>query len=358
MNKNIKPIIAISAGDLNGIGAEIILKSIKRADILSICTPLIFIPSKVFNYVNKHLGLTTNYNLISDLNKIQQNKVNIFDINSSDFTIEWGKSTNKAGEIAFKSLEYATKSVSEGKADLLVTAPINKDNIQSKDFNFPGHTEYLAKEWKGDSLMFMVHSQLKVALVTQHIPIQQVSSNINQDIILKKINQLRNSLINDFNIHEPIIAVTGLNPHSGDNGLLGTEEREIIIPALKKSIEDGAKVFGPFPADSFYNDSNISKYDAVLSMYHDQGLIPFKTVTGLEGVNFTAGLTHIRTSPDHGVGYDIAGKGIADETSMVEAIYKGIEIWENRRENKELKENQLKVSEHKFDYKKSKSHKK
>lgn len=351
MKKNIKPVVAISAGDLNGIGAEIILKSIKRADILSICTPLIFIPNKVFNYVNKYLGLTTNYKLISDLNEIQLSNVNIFDI-ESDLTIEWGKSTNKAGKIAFKLLEYATKFVSEGKADILVTAPINKDNIQSKDFNFPGHTEYLAKEWKGDSLMFMVHNQLKVALVTQHIPIQQVPSNINQDLILKKINQLRNSLINDFNIQEPIIAVTGLNPHSGDNGLLGTEEKEIIIPALKKSIEAGAKVFGPFPADSFYNDSNISKYDAVLSMYHDQGLIPFKTVTGLEGVNFTAGLTHIRTSPDHGVGYDIAGKGIADETSMVEAIYKGIEIWKNRRENKELKENQLKVSEHKLDYKK------
>jgi len=228
---------------------------------------------------------------------------------------------------------------------VLVTAPINKKNIQSEEFNFPGHTEYLGEVWGGKPLMFLVTDSLKVSLVTQHIPLKDVASKINKEAIIEKVNALNDSLIMDFGVRKPKIAVLGLNPHSGDNGLLGQEEQEIIIPAIQSLYEKGMLVFGPYAADSFFSQSNIEAFDAVLGMYHDQALIPFKTLCFEDGVNYTASLPFVRTSPDHGVAYDIAGKGIADETSFREAIYTAVSIFQKRAEYKELTSNVLKTRE-------------
>ncbi|MBV7440484.1 4-hydroxythreonine-4-phosphate dehydrogenase PdxA [Weeksellaceae bacterium TAE3-ERU29] len=343
MNNSEKIKVAISIGDPNGIGPEIIVKTLSRKDILNICTPVVFCTHKLWGYLAGVVNSNLAFHKIFDLKKIDPNKVNIMDIKSPDILIEFGKSNEIAGTISFNSLEYATNAVTTRDCDVLVTAPINKSNIQSDVFQFPGHTEYLEKSWGGNALMFMIHENIKVGLVTQHIPIKEVPSKITQKAIVDKIYLMQKSLIEDFGISKPKIACLSLNPHAGDKGLLGSEEIEIITPTIKKLTEEGNYVFGPYPADSFFNFDNLNKFDAVLAMYHDQGLTSFKTIAGIEGVNFSAGLKHVRTSPDHGVGYDISGKNIADETSMVEAIYKAIEIYKHRNEFLDLKKNVLKL---------------
>lgn len=341
MNPNIKPVIAISLGDPNGIGAEIILKSLARKDILDMGTYVLFVPGKLWSFFKKELDVKAHSIQIDDLKDIKKGKVNVFNFNTPDFKVEWGVSSKEAGAISFQSLKLATEAVKNGFCDLLITAPINKANIQSDEFSFPGHTEYLENQWGGKNLMFMVHDDIKVGLVTQHIPLKEVSNTISKDLIVSKLILMNETLKTDYGIMQPIIAVTGLNPHAGDKGLLGKEEEEIIIPAIKKAIGRGLKVFGPYPSDSYFTASSLQKVNAVLAMYHDQGLTPFKTLAGIEGVNFTAGLPFVRTSPDHGVGYDIAGQNVADPTSMVEAIYTGVNVFKQRSLNKKLKENAL-----------------
>ena len=345
MDKNHPPIIAISLGDPNGIGPEIIFKSLARKDIQGMGTFVIFAPANLFAHYRNTFEAKINYTQIKSLEEIRYNKINLLHVETEDLRVEFGTSSEIAGKISFESLKQATQAVKEGKCDVLVTAPINKANIQSEEFKFPGHTEYLEEVWGGNNLMFMVHENIKVGLVTQHIPLKEVSKDLNKDAIKSKLDLMKASLQNDFGIREPKIAVMGLNPHAGDRGLLGKEEDEIIIPVIREKLNHGMKVFGPFPSDSFFGAENLKKYDAVLAMYHDQGLIPFKTLAGIEGVNYTAGLPFVRTSPDHGVGYDIADQFIADETSMVEAIYAAVDIFENRREMLELTENALQPDE-------------
>lgn len=342
MNHRQKPIVAISVGDPNGIGSEIIIKTLARKDINRICTPVIFCTYKLWSYFANNSSVKINYSKVTDINKIRENRINIVDIEGPDVQINYGHTDAAAGELSFASLEAATNAVTQGFCDVLVTAPINKANIQSEAFKFPGHTEYLEKSWGGEALMFMVHEDIKVGLVTQHIPLKEVAKNITQESIIKKVDLMHNSLKKDYQIAKPKIAILALNPHAGDNQLLGKEEHEIIIPAIKKMLDQGKYVFGAFPSDSFFTPQQIRKYDAILAMYHDQGLTSFKTLAGIEGVNYTAGLKHVRTSPDHGVGYDIAGTDSADETSMVEAVYTAVQIYERRKETEGLEKNAMK----------------
>lgn len=346
MSYNIKPKIAISIGDMNGIGYEIIFKTLAQKDILDFFTPIIFGSTKHLSFYKSLLkDESIQFNGIQSIDKALEKKINVLNLWKDPAPMELGKATDISGEMAFESLQAAAKSVKDGVCDILVTAPINKKNIQSESFQFPGHTEYLGEVWGGKPLMFLVTETLKVSLVTQHIPIKDVAENITQENICKKIDALLKSLIEDFGIRKPKIAVLGLNPHSGDNGLLGMEEQEIIIPAIQSFYEKGTLVFGPYAADSFFTPTNIQNFDAVLGMYHDQALIPFKTLCFEEGVNYTASLPFVRTSPDHGVAYDIAGKGIADPTSFKEAIFMGIDIFRKRAEYKELTKDVLKSRE-------------
>ena len=254
----------------------------------------------------------------------------------------------KMGEFAVKSLKRATQALKENEIDVLVTAPINKHNIQSESFNFPGHTDYLAKELEGDSLMFMVTNDLRVGLLTDHVPVKDVSSHINKALIDKKINTIYNTLQTDFGIRRPKIAVLGINPHTGDNGVIGKEDDEVLRPSLKALVDSGKLVYGPYAADSFFGSGNYKNFDAIVAAYHDQGLIPFKTLSFGKGVNYTAGLSKIRTSPDHGTAFEIAGKGEANETSFKEAIYLAIRIFNNRLENIRLSENPLQIGQKKI----------
>lgn len=341
-----KPTVAISVGDINGIGYEIIMKTLANKDILDFFTPVIFGSTKHLNFYKNQLK-DESIQLMGThtLDKIVPNKINVFNLWKEPAQMEFGQATEISGQLAFESLQAAAQAVKDGVCDFLVTAPINKNNIQSENFNFPGHTEYLGEVWSGKPLMFLVTENFKVSLVTQHIPLKEVSKSINQKNITDKIQALHDSLVQDFGISKPKIAVLGLNPHSGDNGLLGSEEQEIIIPAIQKMFNKNMLVYGPYAADSFFNSQNIQTFDAVLGMYHDQVLIPFKTLCFEEGVNYTASLPFVRTSPDHGVAYDIAGKGIADETSFREAIFMAMNIDRKRKEYAELTANVLKSRE-------------
>lgn len=341
-----KPRIAISVGDINGIGYEIIVKSLMDKNILDFFTPVIFGSTKHLNqFKNLVKGESIQYFGITAADKAVDRKINVVNLWKEPASLELGKSTQTGGQYAFESLKAAAEAVKNGDCDVLVTAPINKKNIQSEEFQFPGHTEYLGEVWGGNPLMFLVTDSLKVSLVTQHIPLKDVSSQITKEGIIQKVQALHDSLKTDFGVRKPKIAVLGLNPHSGDNGLLGAEEQEIIIPAIQNLYEKGMLVFGPYAADSFFNPTNMQTFDAVLGMYHDQALIPFKTLCFEDGVNYTASLDYVRTSPDHGVAYDIAGKGIADETSFREALFTAISIFEKRKEYKELTSNVLKTRE-------------
>lgn len=345
MSEQQKPVIGISIGDYNGIGPEVILKAVGGNRLNKICTPVIYGSGKVINRYRQQLELKDwQFFTIQKIEQINHKQVNVINcVNDQNLEVQPGKITPEAGKVAFEALKRAVADLKAGKIDALVTAPINKHNIQSEEFNFPGHTEYLAKEFETeDVLMFMVSEQLKVGVATGHLPLEQVKKHITKELIIKKVEQLHTSLKRDFSIQKPRIAVLGLNPHAGENGLLGNEEKEIILPALIEIKKKGTLVFGPFPADGFFGTASWKQYDAVLAMYHDQGLMPFKMLAFENGVNFTAGLPKVRTSPDHGTAYDIAGKNEADESSMIHAIYTAIDVTKNRSELSELELNSLK----------------
>lgn len=327
---NIK--IGITQGDINGISYEVILKTLEDNRICELCTPIVYGSPKVAAYHRKMLNLNVNLNIINKAEDALEKKPNIINCCNDEIKVEVGTSTAQAGEAAFKALERATRDLKEGKIDVLVTAPINKNNIQSESFSFPGHTEYLESLFgeKGDALMVLANDNIRIAVVTGHVPISKVSESLTQEKILSKIKQFNKSLIEDFGIFKPRIAVLGLNPHAGDKGVIGKEEEEIIAPAIKQALDEGIICFGPLPADGFFGSNGQSHYDGILAMYHDQGLIPFKTIAMDNGVNFTAGLSVVRTSPDHGTAYDLAGQNMASENSFRQALYMAIDVYKNR----------------------------
>jgi 4-hydroxythreonine-4-phosphate dehydrogenase len=344
--ENIK--VGISIGDLNGIGSEIILKIFEDARMLDFCTPIIFASIKTMSFVKKHYKIDINLNGINHINQAVIGKVNVLNCWKENVNISFGKEDKTIGEYAIKSLQKATKALKSDEIDVLVTAPINKSSIQSDTFKFPGHTDYLNQELEGNSLMFMVNGGLRVGLLTDHVPVKDVSKHITTKLIEDKINTVHDSLIKDFKINKPKIAVLGINPHTGDNGVIGNEDDKILRPALKKIKEKGKLVFGPYAADSFFGSNNYQNFDAIIASYHDQGLIPFKTLSFGQGVNYTAGLNKVRTSPDHGTAFEIAGKGQADIGSFKEAIFTAIKIFNNRNEYAEISKNPLPFSKKKI----------
>jgi len=338
--------IGISIGDTNGIGLEVIMKTLLDEHIYKYCTPIVYGHTKVASYHRKALNISDfNFNVINYAEQALRSKANMINCWEEDVKIELGIQNETGGKYAFLSLKKATEDLIAGKIDALITAPINKHNIQSDDFNFAGHTEYIQEKAGGaDSLMFLLSDDLKVGVVTGHIPVKEIAEKLSIEKILSKLQLMNNSLKNDFWIEKPRIAVLGLNPHASDNGLIGNEEAEIIIPAIEAANKVGVFAFGTYAADGFFGNKTYLKFDAVLAMYHDQGLIPFKTLTFNQGVNFTAGLNVVRTSPDHGTGFDIAGKNVASESSFREAVFTAIHIVKNRREQHILSENTLKFS--------------
>ncbi|SIS51055.1 4-hydroxythreonine-4-phosphate dehydrogenase [Kaistella chaponensis] len=328
--------VGISIGDFNGIGPEIIMKALKDKTITDFFTPIIFGSGKLFTYQKNIFKLNHNFNYITETSQAQSDKINMVNLWKDNVNVDLGKPTEESTKMAIDSLEAATMALINGEIDVLVTAPINKEEMMKNGFVHAGHTGYLEEKFGKKGLMFLVTDDLKVAVSTHHIPIVQVAENISKEKIKKQIKILNQCLIEDFQIERPKIAVLGLNPHAGDGGAIGNEEIEIIEPAIRELFENGILAFGPFPADSFFQPNKYKNYDAVLAMYHDQGLAPFKTLAYEEGVNFTAGLPFIRTSPDHGVAYDIAGKNIADEQSFSEAIFMAIKIFKNRLEYNDL----------------------
>lgn len=338
-------IIGISIGDLNGIGSEVVLKTFEDARMLEFCTPVIFANVKILSFIKRNLESAVVLHGIDKLDQIIPGKINVLNVWKEGVDLNLGVNDDKVGEYAIKSFVAATKALKDGLVDVLVTAPINKYNIQSEDFKFPGHTDYLDQELEGDALMFMVQDNLRVGLFTDHVPINEVASRLTEELIVKKIATVKKSLIRDFSIPNPKIAVLGLNPHCGDGGVIGKEDEELIKPVLKKMFDKGTAVFGPFAADGFFGSGHYEKFDAVIATYHDQGLVPFKTLSFGKGVNFTAGLDKVRTSPDHGTAYDIAGKGIADFNSFKEAVYLAIDVYRSRIQYEEMTEKPLKVRE-------------
>lgn len=340
-SKHPKVRVGISIGDFNGIGPEIIMKSLNDKSITDFFTPVIFGSGKLFTYQKNIFKLQQNFNYITEASQAAPGKLNMVNLTKENVNVDLGNPTEESAKMAIDSLEAATNALMQGDIDVLVTAPINKDEMMKAGFSHAGHTGYLEEKFEKKGLMFLITDDLKVAVSTHHIPISQVAENISKEKIKKQIKLLNQCLIEDFQIQKPKIAVLGLNPHSGDGGIIGTEEIEIITPAIKETFDNGVLAFGPFPADSFFQPGKYRSYDAVLAMYHDQGLAPFKTLAYEDGVNYTAGLPYIRTSPDHGVAYDIAGKGIADERSFSEAVFSAIKIFRNRKEYNDLMQNRL-----------------
>jgi 4-hydroxythreonine-4-phosphate dehydrogenase len=335
--------IGISIGDVNGIGLEIIIKTLADNRVFDYCTPIVYGHTKIASFHRRTVNIhDLNFNVITHPSQANHKKANMINCWEEDVKLELGVSNETGGKYALLSLQRATDDLVNGDIDALVTAPINKDNIQSEEFHFPGHTEYLQlRANAAESLMFMVSDTLKVGVVTGHIPIAKVAESITAEKILTKLRLMDQSLRQDFWVRKPRIAVLGLNPHAGDNGLIGNEEKDIIMPALEEARSNDILAMGPYPADGFFANGAYLQFDAVLAMYHDQGLIPFKQIAFEQGVNFTAGLSFVRTSPDHGTAYDIAGKNKASETSFREALFTAIHIMRRRRENEVLNENPL-----------------
>ena len=334
--------VGISIGDLNGIGLETIIKTFKDIRMMDFCTPIIFGSTKVVAIHRKALEMQDfNFNIINKTEDAHPKKANLLNIWKDEVEINFGKSTTRSGELSFDSLKQATQALKDKKIDVLVTAPINKASIQEKVSGFIGHTEFLQGNFEGESLMIMLSEVMKIAFVTGHVPLTEVKKAITTENIYAKTVQLNTSLIQDFGIRKPKIAVLGLNPHAGEEGMLGKEENDIITPTIKKLKEEAIMAFGPYPADSFFINKNLKQFDGILSMYHDQGLTAFKTLCFSEGVNYTAGLNIVRTSPVHGTAYEIAGQGIADEQSFREAVYLACDIFKKRAEFQELNKNPL-----------------
>ena len=328
--------VGISIGDPNGIGIEVILKIFQEKELFDFFTPIVYGNIKLISFQKRHLDLKTSLSPYKERNKLSPNQVNVVDVWNNSFTTEFGKSTQEGGIHALKSLKAATKALKENKVDVLVTGPIDKHNIQSESFKFPGHTDYLSNELGGKSLMFMIAEELKVGLLTDHVPVSEVAQLITPDRIEEKASLMMKSLKNDFGISKPKIGVLGINPHTGDSGIIGKEDDEVLRPTLKKLYKQGHIILGPYAADSFFGSQTHRQFDAILAAYHDQGLIPFKTLSFGQGVNYTAGLSKVRTSPDHGTAFEIAGKGEARSDSFKEALFTARNIYFERRENKNL----------------------
>lgn len=349
MNNN-KIKVGITHGDTNGVGYELILKTFADAEMLEICTPVVYGAAKVAAYHRKTLGITeTNFHIISSADEAADNAVNLINCFDGEMRISLGQPDAESGKLAYLALERAVADCKAGAIDVLVTAPICKSTIQSDEFRFSGHTEYLQDrlgEEGGSPLMVLCSDALRVALVTTHLSLREVPDAISSECIVEKARLLYNSLRRDFLLSDPRIAILALNPHGGDEGLLGKEEQDIIAPAIAKLTEAGIPCYGPYPADGFFGSGNHTGFDGVLAMYHDQGLAPFKALVGNEGINFTAGLPIVRTSPDHGTAFDIAGKGIASEESFRKAIYTAIDIHRNRQRDDEAHQNPLRKYYH------------
>lgn len=339
-------IVGISIGDLNGVGSEVVLKTFEDTRMFELCTPVIFANVKTLSFLRKSFAESTvALHGIDAVSQALPGKLNVLNVWREPFTLEWGVNDPVVGQHAIQSFKAAVEALKQDQVDVLVTAPINKYNIQSEEFQFPGHTDYLDKELEGDALMLMVHGDLRVGLMTDHVPVNEVASHLTEALIRKKIETVKKTLVQDFAISRPRIAVLGLNPHAGDGGVIGKEEDDILKPALKKLFESGTLVFGPFPADGFFGSGQYEKYDAVVATYHDQGLVPFKTLSFGNGVNYTAGLKKVRTSPDHGTAYDIAGKDKADPGSFREAVYLAIDVFHARNQHAEISKKPLEIKE-------------
>ncbi len=342
--KGDKIILGISQGDINSISYEVIMKSLADNRILELCTPVVYGSPKVAAYHRKALNLENfSFNAVRSVDEAVIRRANIINCIDDSARVELGKSTPYAGEASLKALEAAVKDLAEGKLDAIVTGPINKSNVKSEEFNFNGHTEFFEAHFKSNGvLMLMVNELLRIGVVTSHIPLAKVNEYIVRDTILNKLRILNHSLLSDFTIRSPRIAVLGLNPHAGDRGLLGDEEINEIIPAITQAQEEGILAFGPFPADGFFGAGSYTQFDAVLAMYHDQGLVPFKALSVEGGVNYTAGLPVVRTSPAHGTAYELAGKNEASPDSFRKAIYLACDIFRSRKQFKEMSANPLK----------------
>ena len=335
--------VGITQGDVNGIGYEVILKTFAEPAMFELCTPIVYGSPKVAAYHRKALDLPTNFSIINSAKDAEPDRLSIVNCNEDEVKVELSKPTEEGGRAALDALEKAVEEYKAGLIDVLVTAPINKHTIQSEEFCFPGHTEFLENALgKGQkALMILMKDDFRVALVTGHIPVSQIASTITKELIEEKIKIFNHSLKQDFAIGAPRIAVLSLNPHAGDEGLLGTEEQEIILPAIEEMRAQGIFCFGPYPSDGFMGSGNYTRFDGILAMYHDQGLTPFKALAMDEGVNYTAGLPVVRTSPAHGTAYDIAGKGVASEDSFRQAIYVAIDVFRNRQRERVARANPL-----------------
>lgn len=336
--RKIRVRVGITHGDINGVGYEVILKAFSDPTMLELCTPIIYGSPKVAAYHRKAMDIQTTFSIVNSRADIQDGRVNILNCTEDELKVELTKPTEDAGKAALSALEKALQDYREGVFDVLVTAPINKHTIQSDTFHFPGHTEYIEERvGKGEkALMILLKDDFRVALVTGHIPVSEISRTLTKELIMEKMAIFHRSLKQDFGIDSPRIAVLSLNPHAGDEGLIGTEEQTVIIPAMQEMMAKGVLCFGPYPADGFMGSGNYAHFDGILAMYHDQGLAPFKALAMDEGVNFTAGLPIVRTSPAHGTAYDIAGQGIASEDSFRQAIYVALDVFRNRQIEREI----------------------
>ena len=337
--------VGFTTGDMNGVGPEILLNSLKNAELLSLCTPVIYGPVKNLNYTLNHFSYELTLNKISSAEKSQSGKINVVDSFKNSPEISFGSLNKDMGAAAFESIRNAVKDLKDGKIDVLVTPPINKEAIHSKEFQFMGHTDYIDNEINGSSTMMMVSNDLRVALLTEHIPISKVTESITVDYVENKVNALNKTLMRDFQIERPKIAILSIDPHAGDGGVIAENDKKLIVPAIQNLYDAGILAYGPFSADSFFGTDHYKKFDLIVSTYHDQGLIPFKTLSFGMGVNYTSGLDKIRTSPDHGTAYSIAGKGVASRDSFLCSIYLAIDIYRRRKIYDRFSKNRLETSQ-------------
>lgn len=333
--------VAITHGDTNGVGYELIFKTFEENNIFDICTPIVYGSAKIATYHRKAIDSNTNFYVINSADEARDGQLNLVNCFDQEIVVTLGHPSEEAGLAALIALEAAVEDLKAGKVDVLVTAPINKATIQSEHFAFQGHTEYLQSKLEGNALMILTNEMMRVALVTTHLAVKNIASAITSEKVESKIRQLYHVLRHDYLISSPRIAVFGLNPHNGDAGTIGTEDTDIIAPVIQNLHEEGLPVFGPYSADGFFGAGHFTKFDGILAMYHDQGLAPFKALSMEDGVNYTAGLNFVRTSPDHGVAYDIAGKGIASESSFRQALYAAIDIYRNRLIDEDVSKNPL-----------------
>ncbi len=340
---NIK--VGFTTGDMNGVGPEILLSSLLNPELLSICTPVIYGSFKNLNYTSTHLEFDISFNKIISAEQSKEGKINVVDNFKNPPEISFGVLDKEVGYAAFESIKKGVKDLKEGKIDVLVTPPINKEAIHSDDFPFMGHTDYINSEINGSSTMMMVSNDLRMALLTEHIPVAKVTDSITPELVENKVNALNETLMRDFQIERPKIAILSIDPHVGDGGVIAENDKKLIVPAIKKMQDSGVLVYGPFSADSFFGSAEYKKYDLIIAAYHDQGLIPFKTLSFGMGVNYTSGLDKIRTSPDHGTAYSIAGKGVASTDSFLCSIYLAIDVFRRRKIYDEFSKNKLETSQ-------------